>query len=49
MGNFTAFTDGNAVDYISSKPKNTTLELIRQYARVCTPITTIAFSQLIAN
>ena len=49
MGNFTASTDGNTVDFINTKPKNSTLELIRQYARVCTPITSIAFSQLIAN
>lgn len=49
MGNFTSLTDGNAVDSLKNQPKKSTLDLIRQYARVYTPITTIAFSQLIAN
>lgn len=49
MGNFTTFNDGEAIDCVKSQPKNCTLELIRQYARVCTPLTTIAFSQMIAN
>lgn len=49
MGNFTSSTNGKAVDSISQTPKNSTLELIKQYARVCTPITSIAFSQLISN
>ena len=49
MGNFTTSTDGNAVEFINHKPNNSTLELIKQYARVCTPITSIAFSNLIAN
>lgn len=49
MGNFTTSADGDAVDYTIQKPRNSTLELIRQYARVCTPLTSIAFSQLVAN
>lgn len=49
MGNFTTYSDGNSVEFINLQPKTSTLELIRQYARVYTPITTIAFSQLIAN
>lgn len=49
MGKFTTSSDGNAVELTNLKPKNVTLELIRQYARVCTPLTSIAFSQLIAN
>lgn len=48
MGNFTTSSDGNTVESIQ-KPKKSTLDLIRQYARVCSPITSIAFSQLIAN
>ena len=49
MVNFTASTDGKSIELANQKPKNSTLELIKQYARVCTPITSIAFSQLIAN
>lgn len=49
MGNFTTSADGNAVEFIGLKPKSSTIELIRQYARVCTPLTSIAFSQLISN
>lgn len=48
MGKFTNLQDGKPVE-IKLQPKKTTLELIKQYARVCTPITSIAFSQLIAN
>lgn len=48
MINFTT-TNEQTVDSSTHKPKSTTLDLIRQYARVCTPITAIAFSQLIAN
>lgn len=49
MGDFTIFTSGETADHIKSQPRNTTLELIKQYARVYTPVTAIAFSQLIAN
>ena len=49
MGNFTTNHDAESIEFISHKPKNTTLELIKQYARVCTPITSIAFSQLVTN
>lgn len=49
MGNFTTYNDGEAVESIKHQPQKTTLELIRQYARVYTPVTAIAFSQLIAN
>ena len=49
MGNFTNLTNGKAVEYVNKQPKHSTLELIQQYARVYTPLTTIAFSQLIAN
>lgn len=49
MGNFTTVSDGKTVEHIKSQPKSTTLELIRQYARVYTPVSAIAFSQLIAN
>lgn len=47
MRNSTTVNDNNEV--VAQKPKNATLELIRQYARVCTPLTSIAFPQLIAN
>lgn len=49
MGNFTISNGGNSAETVNVKPKNSTLELIRQYARVCTPLTSIAFSQLISN
>lgn len=49
MGEFTTSSDGKAVEFIGRKPKSSTLELIKQYARVCTPLSSIAFSQLIAN
>lgn len=49
MGNFTTSSDGNSVEFINRKPKNSTIELLRQYARVCTPISSIAFPMLIAN
>lgn len=49
MRNVTPFPDGQSVDSIVIQPKKSTLDLIRQFARVYTPITTIAFSQLITN
>ncbi|MCH5213607.1 MAG: hypothetical protein J1E97_00335 [Muribaculaceae bacterium] len=49
MIEFTNFKDAGASDTSMRKPKNTTLEIIRQYARVYTPLTSIAFSQLIIN
>lgn len=49
MGNFTTFTDNNPVNSTQQHPKSSTLELIRQYARVCTPLSAIAFDQLISN
>lgn len=49
MGDFTICSDHNDVESIISKPRNTTLDLVKQFARVYTPITTIAFSQLISN
>lgn len=49
MRNVTTFQDGESVESMAIKPKKSTLDLIRQFARVYTPITTIAFSQLIAN
>lgn len=48
MGEFTTFNDNNAVNY-KPQPKSSTIELLRQYARVYTPLSAIAFSQLIAN
>lgn len=34
---------------VKMKPRTSTLELIKQYARVCTPLQSTPFSQLIAN
>lgn len=49
MRNFTALYENEQIEYQNAKPKKSTLDLIKQYARVCTPITSICFSQLIAN
>lgn len=49
MGNFTSYNDGKAVDFVNQHPKSSTLEIIRQYARVYSPITSIAFEKLIVN
>lgn len=49
MGKFTTSKEGNKAESLTQKPKSSTLDLIKQYARVCTPISSIAFSQLIAN
>lgn len=49
MGNISSSNESNDYELITHKPKSSTLDLIKQYARVCTPITSIAFSQLIAN
>lgn len=48
MRNFTSLKNDESI-VSDIQPRSTTLELIKQYARVCTPITSIAFSQLIAN
>ena len=49
MGNFTTADGPNTVELFNQTPKTTTIELIRQYARVCSPLTTIPFFNLITN
>lgn len=49
MRKITTFAENENGDIVASQPKKNTIDLIKQFARVYTPITTIAFSQLIAN
>lgn len=50
MGNISTSFHMDSDNVVSqSSPKNSTLDLIRQYARVCTPLPSTAFSKMIAN
>lgn len=49
MGNFTYLNNGDAVEFSTTRPRTSTLELIRQYARVYTTLSSTAFSQFITN
>lgn len=49
MGNFSTSYPQEPENVVNHSPKSTTIDLIRQYARVCTPLPSIAFSLMIAN
>lgn len=49
MVDFTASINAESENIVNQKPRNTTLDIIRQYARVCTPLPKVAFSKMIAN
>lgn len=49
MGNFTTSLNSEAENLSKLAPRNTTLDLIKQYARVCTPLADTAFYKMIAN
>lgn len=49
MGKFTTSLENDSNNIVNIKPKNTTLELIRQYARVCTALPTTTLALLITN
>lgn len=49
MGNVTTSLHKEQENVKNFAPKSSTLDLIRQYARVCTPLPSIAFSDMIAN